>query len=942
MAARKGTIRLLKGQLESNMVKSESLHPFFPELHLTVIFTLENVREAVDELDCPVVEKIGLAQTIYKGGLRVFAILIKNREEDLITEFRKHDVLDAQLPLSKAKAKQIAGDFGVAFAQEYQRQFLPYRFPRDMREYYRDINHNETILPFVGKPEIVASGGFGDVFRVTILNSQQEFVQDQSRQIQVIRKEIRQAKGQTKEVYDEAFRNERNCLLLLDRLAHPNITDLCAFLQRKARAGDFSQDSTFFSAIRGLASALCCTHKLHLEKEKDGLDIDAIGYHHDLRPDNVLISQDTFILADFGLGKFKSRDASSQTQWKTGTGDYLAPERMDESFVHQNVGRAFDVWAFGCLMIEVIIYMKEGVESLNKFREQRMSPTRDKKWEDSCFYGEDGSLKSVVIQWLDLLTHGRLRPGPVKMLANVSRKTLKTKPEDRPKIEDICADLTLISLKAHFITVRDLFRGYIARGISQTWNKMKLWFGSERLAAFGYVTSLDSDEMISQSFSNLSSRYDEYLKALKTMTVLFQEIENKSPTLTPDTIARPFCERLENDICGQVESLWNLLPTSEQRKAEAVWLRMMLDTEDARRLDDVEQAFKSEDGPAFEKGAAMAMMKKIGLAVKSNLASIRKDLIVSENDVQRRVSELRNHEFGRFRGVDVLIEWMCYSPGWEKIPPDQRAITMSLKAEGFSQITRPAGIRTLECVGTFENTSDKAGYGFLYRVPMTGPEADDGSSTATLLQLIENKKRQPLLGDKIRLASAIAQFLGDLHIIGWLHKDFNSNNILFFNGQVSEQGRSPILATQTLERPYVVGFQESRRGGKNWYTAGPASSGDFQDYQHPEYARTGRYRAPYDYYSLGLILLELGFWQPLRGWSRNSRYSRMGLTEFRQELVKNHVPFLGAAVGVVYRDVVHFCLSGAMDSSEDVDSRVLEEFAKNVAEPLKELADIHI
>ena len=148
---------------------------------------------------------------------------------------------------------------------------------------------------------------------------------------------------------------------------------------------------------------------------------------------------------------------------------------------------------------------------------------------------------------------------------------------------------------------------------------------------------------------------------------------------------------------------------------------------------------------------------------------------------------------------------------------------------------------------------------------MSDLESDDGFSTATLLQLIENKKRQPLLGDKLRLAAALAQFLGDFHNVGWLHKGFNSNNILFFNIQDSEQSSNPILATQVLERPYVVGFQESRLGGKTWQTAGPASCANFQDYQHPEYDRTGRYRATYDYYSLGLILLELGFWQPLRG-----------------------------------------------------------------------------
>lgn len=87
------------------MIESESRHSFFPELCLSIVLTLDNIEKAVDELDCPVVEKVGLAQAIHKGGIRVFAILIKKGEEDLITNFRKHEVLDSQLLLGMAKAK---------------------------------------------------------------------------------------------------------------------------------------------------------------------------------------------------------------------------------------------------------------------------------------------------------------------------------------------------------------------------------------------------------------------------------------------------------------------------------------------------------------------------------------------------------------------------------------------------------------------------------------------------------------------------------------------------------------------------------------------------------------------------------------------------------------------------------------------------------------------
>lgn len=191
---------------------------------------------------------------------------------------------------------------------------------------------------------------------------------------------------------------------------------------------------------------------------------------------------------------------------------------MNENHIHQSVGRAIDVWAFGCLMIEIIIYMVRGAASLKEFRKLRMSPGRCEHWEDSCFYDTDGRLKFIVLQWLDSITHGLLHSDPVRMLVNVSRKALKRKPEDRSKFEDICADLSLISLKAHLITIRDLFHKYAekytANRTEQTSNQMKLWFGSERLAAFDYVICLDGEKITSLFSSNLRSSYDEYIKTL--------------------------------------------------------------------------------------------------------------------------------------------------------------------------------------------------------------------------------------------------------------------------------------------------------------------------------------------------------------------------------------------------------------------------------------------
>ena len=178
MVAGKPTIQYLKRQIESRMVRAESGRHFLPRSYLDLIFTIKDIEGAIDELKCPIDEKFGLAQEIHDQGCWIFAALIKNGEEDLITRFRKHEMLVSESPLAEDQAKRIMGEFGVAFAREHQWQFLPYMFRRNMRDCSRDISYDEMILPFIGDSEAIASGGFGDISSVEIFPSQQDFVLD--------------------------------------------------------------------------------------------------------------------------------------------------------------------------------------------------------------------------------------------------------------------------------------------------------------------------------------------------------------------------------------------------------------------------------------------------------------------------------------------------------------------------------------------------------------------------------------------------------------------------------------------------------------------------------------------------------------------------------------------------------------------------------------------
>ena len=69
-----------------------------------------------------------------------------------------------------------------------------------------------------------------------------------------------------------------------------------------------------------------------------------------------------------------------------------------------------------------------------------------------------------------------------------------------------------------------------------------------------------------------------------------------------------------------------------------------------------------------------------------------------------------------------------------------------------------------------------------------------------------------------------------------------------------------------LSRPYLIGFNHSRPNTKVAFTVGPLDNPGEEDYQHPQYAIYGlkkRFQPGYDYYSVGLVLLEMGLWASL-------------------------------------------------------------------------------
>ncbi|KAI3400686.1 hypothetical protein diail_2398 [Diaporthe ilicicola] len=565
-------IEALREQIEDSLVTSISERRFLPIDKVGEIFTLSAVKDAVQELNCQPEHRINLAETIHDDGKAVFAMLIDMWQEDLIIHFREHGVLDEQFPLDTIRAQEIVGP-GIArrLVSEVQWKFLPYVFPERMWECRAHIA-DQRILPFVSRKKI-GSGAFGEVEKISVYPSQQNFAEKNAAEVHIVQKRLI-ASG-----VENEFEREDKCLRLLHGLRHPNIvqflgsythkkehnflfpyieTDLGKVLSAEKRHGGFQWDFTFYAALTGLASALANTHHLVLDEKEHGVQFEAIGYHHDLRPPNVLVSHDSFILADFGLGSLKDAGALSNTPYKIISGDYIAPECTDMEEIPQTVNRAIDVWAFGCLILEVVTYMLKGPYGVKEFRDKRHTPGRLPRWKDSVFYQPQagGGIKDEVLEWIEGLRRDTTATDTEAYLMKLGQDALQADPRKRPTMDEMHRRLAEASILKHFDSVQDMFQTVRSAEGPHASNEQhhleSLRLAQERVDFWGRALSLRE--------IGVSSRYGELTgKPFEVVTTLFHTLreEPEQRASGDSTSLRSF----EDCMDRRVTELWDLLPS---------------------------------------------------------------------------------------------------------------------------------------------------------------------------------------------------------------------------------------------------------------------------------------------------------------------------------------------------------------------------------------------
>jgi len=227
----------------------------------------------------------------------------------------------------------------------------------------------------------------------------------------------------------------------------------------------------------------------------------------------------------------------------------------------------------------------------------------------------------------------------------------------------------------------------------------------------------------------------------------------------------------------------------------------------------------------------------------------------SENRKGRNIAHYKDH--GTTSGGPLWIEWKEFKVDLGAEVPQQQYPEIMPRIEELARLLtapKPTSMCVPPCLGYFmerEPETNEGYFGFVY----TAPNAQSTMSTSLLDAM--SKEKEPSLTDRYALAGKLTTCMLYLHSVDWLHKSFRSENVLFFF-------RESLTA---YSQPYLMGFEYSRPSRMGEKTDPVPWSPETELYCHPDILLTGKhpqYRKTFDIYSLGVVMLEIALWQPVR------------------------------------------------------------------------------
>lgn len=721
---------------------------------------------------------------------------------------------------------------------------------------------------------------------------------------------------------EKDFRHELENLQLLHLLKHPSMVELIgAFiltneyhllfpqasqgslhdvLEGEILPEELRDHDNVFAALCGLCSALAKVHNFF----SDSADLRAIGCHHDLKPQNILVHNNSFLLADFGLSTLKIEGKDSGSSYKNVHGYYVAPEcePLDPRAPQTNgdvVRRSSDVWSLGCIITEVMVHLvfrRDGREEFKKdryFTAYGMASWRYHKGPEKEQPKVEAWLKRLESE-LDL--HG-------KDVIQVVRSMLQLDPHKRPKSPLVETRMQSIVLKA--------FCQSIMKAFATLWSKKQstpLYVEQRRF--LGWLWSWDNDRLVASDFKTASSDapfyYDRVLPTLRNLK--FALIAGQDESLLRAI-------KMYND------QLLDHLSKNARAGARSYLVTSLLSEKDITILNQITRYDSRIQSMADIRKAFAPSSKE-----SDRKLSKAESLSIDSEHIEDRGSNmgwLKNLE--GIGGFDVIIETRRYES--KKVSENDmqelkdRLSDVAVKLYEINKALRPpinSGplvseklpvLPVLECCGYFFKDNER---GLVYKFPRE-PSNGKPLQAATLFSIIKdfhkNHKNHKIshasgcvatLSDRMSLARALAESILRFHQADWLQRSISSHNIMFFF-----ENSQTWLTDENTQRPYFLGYVNSRQDSLDAFTEGPTGRSATEiNYQHPGYLKGGvRFSHEHDYYSLGVVLLEIALWKPLDA-MKGFMPDKNDAEPMRENLLTKYLPELGFLVGPIYREVV--------------------------------------
>lgn len=294
----------------------------------------------------------------------------------------------------------------------------------------------------------------------------------------------------------------------------------------------------------------------------------------------------------------------------------------------------------------------------------------------------------------------------------------------------------------------------------------------------------------------------------------------------------------------------------------------------ARQMEDLITSARTK-AARLEIGEGYGMKTQvIGTPMRAYTATRKYLLERIKHLVVGRIADFRSlnsaHTLGEatYNGDTVLVEWKSLEPATDHELYRQAqnlAILFGKRSPRFTAFSRrdmsTPDHQRLYLRGIAIDT-DPARMAFVFDYPAKSID----QRVVTLTALLQETSACFTLEQRCDLGLHILKRMKHYHMAGWLHRNFSAASVLFAIPEEDVGNVSGGKETLEVPEPMLVGFDVARKHARDQGIV-PGQIEDMESnlFRHPEIQNgaDAPYKVYHDLYSLGVVLLEIAYWQPV-------------------------------------------------------------------------------